>query len=54
MAMADGAIADAELAVIRRAAGLLGVEADLQRAQDWASAMLSIFRSGERFISRAA
>lgn len=52
VAMIDGDIASRELKIIETAAEILGVQADLERAKNWASAMLTVFRSGQRFIGR--
>lgn len=54
IAMIDGDIAEAELAIIHQASELLGIQQELKRAHDWATAMLTVYRSGERFISKPA
>lgn len=53
VAMIDGSISDKELEKIRSIAEKLGVGAQVEQARQWASAVLTAFRSGERFIARA-
>lgn len=54
IALIDGDIVEAELAIVCQVAELLGLQVELKRARDWATAMLTVYRSGERFISSPA
>lgn len=53
VAMIDGTIAEKELDTIQSIAEKLGVMSQVDHARQWASAVLTAFRSGERFIARA-
>ncbi len=53
VAMIDGSISDEELEKIRSIADHLGIGSQVDQARQWAAAVLTAFRSGERFIARA-